>query len=121
VLDQQAMGTSPNTIDFILDQLSALPKVRARKMFGEYALYCDEKVVALVCDDQLFVKITKPGQALLGEDYPRGNAYPGAKPSLLISADDLEDDERLCALIRLTADALPAPKIKKPRTLKTGR
>jgi len=26
-------------------------------MFGEYALYCGDKVVALVCDDQLFVKI----------------------------------------------------------------
>jgi len=52
------MAISRNTIDFILDQLSALPKIRARKMFGEYALYCDEKVVALVCDDQLFIKIT---------------------------------------------------------------
>lgn len=110
------MTTSQNTIDFILDQLAALPKIRARKMFGEYALYCDEKVVALVCDDQLFVKITKPGKAFLGEAYPEGIAYPGAKPSLLVSADDLEDDERLCTLIRLTADALPVPKPKRPKT-----
>jgi TfoX/Sxy family transcriptional regulator of competence genes len=27
-----------------------------RYMFGEYAIYCDGKVVALVCDNQLFVK-----------------------------------------------------------------
>jgi TfoX/Sxy family transcriptional regulator of competence genes len=104
------MATSQSTIDFILDQLSALPKIRARKMFGEYALYCDEKVVALVCDDQLFVKITEAGKALVGDGYAEGTAYPGAKPSLLVSADDLEDHERLCALIRATADALPAPK-----------
>jgi DNA transformation protein and related proteins len=109
------MATSQNTIDFILDQLSTLPKIRARKMFGEYALYCDEKVVALVCDDQLFVKITAPGKALVGDGYAEGIAYPGAKPSLLVSADDLEDHERLCELIRITADALPAPRPKKPR------
>jgi hypothetical protein len=40
-------------------------------------------------------------------------AYPGAKPSILVSADDLEDDERLCELIRATAAALPPPKLKK--------
>ena len=55
------MPTSQSTIDFLLDQLSGLPRVRARKMFGEYALYCQEKVVALVCDNQLFVKITPEG------------------------------------------------------------
>ena len=53
------MATSRSTTEFILDQLSAVPNVRVRKMFGEYALYCDEKVVALICDDQLFVKTVR--------------------------------------------------------------
>jgi TfoX/Sxy family transcriptional regulator of competence genes len=39
------MATSQGTTDFILDQLSSVPNVRVRKMFGEYALYCDDKVV----------------------------------------------------------------------------
>ena len=68
------MATSETTIGFLLDQLSNLPGVRARKMFGEYALYCGELVVALVCDDQLFVKITVPGKALVGERYAEGFA-----------------------------------------------
>ena len=89
--------------------------VRARKMFGEYALYCGEKVVALVCDHQLFVKITAPGKALVGKRYAEGVAYPGAKPSILVGADDLEDDDRLAELIRLTAAALPSPKRKKTK------
>ena len=55
------MATRQSTIDFLLDQLADLPGVRARKMFGEYALYLDEKVVALVCDDQLFLKPTPAG------------------------------------------------------------
>jgi DNA transformation protein len=109
------MATSQSTIDFLLDQLHDVPSVRARKMFGEYALYCDEKVVALVCDDQLFLKITPPGKALVGARYQEGEAYPGAKPSMLIDADELDDADRLCELVRVTAAALPAPKPKKPK------
>ncbi len=109
------MSTSPNTIAFLLDQLSGLPNVRALKMFGEYALYCDDKVVALVCDNQLFVKITAPGKALVGAGYQEGRAYPGAKPSLLIDADVIEDSDRLCELVRATAAALPGPKPKRKR------
>ena len=109
------MATSQNTIDFLLDQLRGLRTVRVRKMFGEYALYCEEKVVALVCDNQLFVKITPPGSALLGERYAEGFAYPGAKASILVAAYDLEDHERLSELIRVTAAALPSPKPKKPK------
>lgn len=109
------MSTSPTTIDFLLDQLASLPGVRTRKMFGEYALYCDDKVVALVCDDQLFVKITEPGRALVGEHYAEGQAYPGAKPSILVGADEIDDAERLCELVRVTAQALPPPKPKRPR------
>ena len=110
------MTTNQSTIDYLLDQLSGLPRVNARKMFGEYALYCNEKVVALVCDNQLFVKTTAPGRALVGDRYVEGTAYPGAKPSMLIGAEEIDDGERLCELIRLTADALPAPKPKRPRS-----
>jgi len=107
------MSTSQETIDFLLDQLSNLKGVRARKMFGEYALYYQEKVVALVCDDQLFVKITEAGKTLVGDRYEEGEAYPGAKPSMLIGAEELDDPERLGELIRVTAAALPLPKAKK--------
>jgi TfoX/Sxy family transcriptional regulator of competence genes len=88
-------------------------------MFGEYALYCGEKVVALVCDNQLFVKITPAGKALVGKRYQEGEAYPGARPSMLIDADEIEDSERLYELIRITAAALPPPKPKKPRKKRT--
>ena len=115
------MATSRSTTEFILDLLSAVPNVRVRKMFGEYALYCADKVVALICDDQLFVKITPVGKALVGDRYAEGTAYPGAKPSMLVSASDLEDHERLCDLIRVTTAALPPPKPKKPKMGKARR
>ena len=112
------MATSQETMDFILDQLSRLPSLRSRKMFGEYAIYCDEKVVALVCDDQLYVKITPAGKDFVGESYEEGPPYPGAKPSMVIGADILDDHERLRELVRATANALPTPKPKKPRKKK---
>jgi DNA transformation protein len=112
------MATSQDTIDFILDQLAEVPDVRARKMFGEYALYCDKKVVGLVCDDTLFVKITDAGKAFVGERYEEGFAYPGAKASMRIDADILEDRRWIAELITITASALPLPKPKKPKAQK---
>lgn len=110
------MATKQDTIDFLLDQLHGLRNVRARKMFGEYALYLDGKVVALVCDDRLFVKITEPGRAFVGDRYREGFAYPGAKPSMLIDEDDVERREWLEELVSVTAAALPKAKAKAKRT-----
>lgn len=107
------MATSPSTIDFILEQLVEAGKVRARKMFGEYALYCNDKVVGLVCDDTLYIKITEPGKEFVGQYYQEGHAYPGAKVSMVIDGDRIEDSEWLSELIKITADHVPLPKPKK--------
>lgn len=106
------MATKQSTVDYILDQLASLNGVHARKMFGEYALYCDGKVVGLVCDDTLFVKITEAGKKFVGQHYQEGCAYPGAKASMEISGDLLEDHRWLCKLILTTASELPIPKQK---------
>ncbi len=108
------MSTKQTTIDFLLDQLNPHTETTARKMFGEYALYCDGKVVALVCDDELFVKPTAAGRALISEVVEKP-AYPGAKPYLWISGDDWDDTEWLRRLIQVTAKELPTPPPKKPR------
>lgn len=111
------MATSADTIIYLSDQLTSLGnRIRTRKMFGEYALYCDERVVALICDDQVFVKITEPGKAYLGSNYREGFDYPGAKPSMLIGGEIIENKDAFCELIDITARAVPPPmkpKIKK--------
>lgn len=107
------MATSQVTVDYILDQLSAIKNVSARKMFGEYALYVGGKVVALVCDDTLFVKITEPGKIFLGDSYEEGCAYDDAKPSMVISEELIEDRHWLTELFELTEENLPEPKPKK--------
>lgn len=105
------MPISQNTIDFLLDQLTGT-EVSVRKMFGEYCLYLAGKPVGLVCDEQLFLKPTPAGQAMLSE-VVEGIPYPGAKPHLLISADLWEDREWFAQLVQTTAQALPVPKPKK--------
>jgi DNA transformation protein len=108
------MTSSQVTIDYILDQISALGAVRARKRFGDYALYCDEKVVGLVCDDQLFIKYTDAGKKYAEGRYTPGFAYKGARESMNVT-DGIDDRDFICTLVRLTADSLPMPKPKKKR------
>ena len=105
------MSTKQSTADFVLDQLAAAGPVRVRKMFGDYALYCDDKVVGLICDDQLFIKYTDRGKAFAEGRYSEGFAYPGAKPSMNVT-DLLDDAQFLCDLVRLTSESLPRSKKK---------
>jgi TfoX/Sxy family transcriptional regulator of competence genes len=105
------MATDASFMNFVLGQIEGAGPIEHRKMFGEYALYCQGKVVALVCDNQVFVKPTDPGRALLGEPK-MAPPYPGAKPHILIEAA-IDDVELFSTLIRTTALALPAPKPKR--------
>ncbi len=113
------MATKQSTIDYMLDQLASVGDVSARKMFGEYVLYADGKVVALVCDDTLYVKITDEGKAFVGKYYEEGYAYNGAKVSMKIDDDHIDDREWLSELIQITASHLPMPKKKKKKEKKT--
>jgi len=103
-------------VQYVCDQLARAGAVRAQKMFGEYAVYLDEKPVMLVCDNQVFVKPTEAGTALL-QKPAYGAPYPGAKPHLLVT-DLLDEAEALSQLLRVTADALPTPK---PRRRSGGK
>jgi DNA transformation protein and related proteins len=107
------MASRQGTIEFILEQIAEAGTVSAKKMFGEYCLYCDGKAVALVCDDQLFVKPTAVGKAFIGT-CAEGIPYPGAKPYFFISGEKWDDNEWLATLIKISAAALTLPK-KKPR------
>jgi DNA transformation protein len=105
------MASKQANLDFVLEQMADAGDVSAHKMFGEYAIYCRGKVVALFCDDQLFVKPTAAGKTFIGK-VREGLPYPGAKPWFLIGGDRCEDGEWLSELVRLTERELPAPKPK---------
>ena len=106
------MATKQSTAEYLVDQMSGAGDVRIRKMFGEYAVYCDDKVVALICDDMLFVKPTAAGKSFIGT-VVEAPPYPQAKPHYRIDGDQCEDREWLSMLIAKTADELPQAKRKK--------
>ena len=60
-----------------------------------------------------FRLVTEAGKAFSPEQ-DEGSPYPGAKLHFHIAGDQLEDRDWVCQFVRLTTDALPAPKPKKP-------
>jgi len=107
------MASDKSFVEFIIDQIENAGQITYKKMFGEYAVYCDGKVVALVCDNQLFVKPTIAGRAYIG-NVIEAPPYEGAKTSFLID-DRVEDREWISNLIRITYKELPEQIIKRKK------
>ena len=107
------MATGRDFIDYVAEQLALGARLSHRRMFGEYALYIDDKVVAFACDNSVFVK---PSAAAgeLAPLLPQRPPYPGAKDYPV--ADELLDEpDALRALFLRTAELMPPPKPAKPR------
>jgi TfoX/Sxy family transcriptional regulator of competence genes len=113
------MASTRVFVDYVCEQAGLPGRPSSRKMFGEYALYIDGKVVALVCDNQVFLKPTADGKRLLGS-VTEAPPYPGAKPHYQIS-EHLEDRELVMHLFLGTAAVLPTPKPKSKAPAKSAR
>ncbi len=113
------MATDVDFIEYVLEQAAFGGRLAHKRMFGEYALYLDDKVVAFACDNSLFLKPTDAGRAVLPTVVP-GKPYPEAKDYYVID-EFIDDTALLRQLIVATADALPAPKPKAPRPTKAVR
>ena len=107
------MATDREFIDYVAEQLDLGDRLGCKRMFGEYALYLDCKVVAFVCDNSLFVK-PSDATARLVPQLPQRAPFPGAK-DYPVADELLDDSEAIRALIVHTALALPEPKPRKPR------
>ncbi len=105
------MASDQKFVDFVTEQIKRAGEITAKKMFGEYGIYADGKIVGLICDNKLFIKPTTSGREFIGKvvELP---PYPGAQPSFLIE-DKIEDSEWLSKLVRITVKELPEPKPKK--------
>ena len=118
-MPDEFMATQKETMEFILGKLRDRGRFTARAMFGEYALYADGKVVGLVCDDMLYVKIVPASQALehlCEKDRP----YPGARPHYLVEESQISTIDNLPQILSDIASSAPAKK-KKTAKKKTIR
>ena len=108
------MATDQAFIAYVAEQAQLGASLTFKKMFGEYGVYLDGKVIAFACDNSLFVKATEATDEIT-RGLPRRPPYPGAKPYPV--ADELLDDsDALKSLLTQTADGLPAPKPRKQRS-----
>jgi DNA transformation protein len=99
------MGVSNDYLQYILEQISGVPAVTSRRMFGGIGLYSDGFFFGLIDNDTLFFKVDDSNRS----DYTaRGMAafrpFPD-KPDLSMSyftvpADALEDPDELAAWAR---------------------
>ena len=104
------MASDQDFVEYVCNQIGLARQLTYKKMFGEYALYLNGKVVAFVCDNQLYVKPTPEGRSVL-RTVCEHSPFPVAKPHFRID-DELEDRELLQRLLQATASALPGPKPK---------
>ncbi len=98
------MASDKDFVEYVVEQIEGIGNISYRKMFGEYVIYSNGVVVALVCDNQIFVKPTEEGRRFIGE-VVEAPPYPGAKNSFLIE-DKLEDREWFSELINITEKEL---------------
>lgn len=104
------MASDLATVTFVVDQSGLGARLSFRRMFGEYALCLNAKVVALVCDHRLFLKPTDAGRLVLGSPSEVA-PYPGAKPYFVLD-EALDDPALLRRAFEATEAALPTPKPK---------
>lgn len=103
------MASSLEFAEYICGQIEKAGNITYKKMFGEYGIYCDGKIIGLICDNRFFVKKTDIGMKLLKnpvEEPP----YKGAKPAFFI--EDTDNSELLTELVRQSYLELPFPKPK---------
>lgn len=106
------MASHQDFVDYVAEQLAEAGTIRGRKMFGEYGLYCDDVFFAVICDDQLFVKITPAGEAAF-PNLPKAPPYEGARDYIWV--EDVENREQMTELVRITCKALRSKPQKKRR------
>lgn len=107
------MATDQRFVDYVAEQIALGNRLTHRKMFGEYALYVDGRVVGFVCDNSLFIKPSRAALEL-APGLPQRPPYPGAK-DYPVADELLDDSDALHRLIAETAALMPAPKPKKRR------
>ena len=111
------MASNLEFVEYVCDQISGAGEISYKKMFGEFTIYCDGKVIGLICNNQFFVKKTEKGASAL-PGCEEAEPYQGAKPCLLI--DSVDDRDLMTKFISATYRELPEPKPKKKKT-KTNR
>jgi len=108
------MATTQEYVEFVCEQIKGVGDIRYRKMFGEYVVYVNDKLVMVVVDNEVFVKKLEIVENLMA-GAPVGSPYTGAKEHYIL---DIEDKELSMEVVRLLEEVTLVPKPKKKKEKK---
>ena len=113
--------------EFVLDQLRALPELRARAMFGGHGLYSGANFFGILIDGRLYFKVDEATRTAYAERGMKPFTYARAKKVMAMNyyevPPDILEDRELAAVwasqsIRLAAATADR---KRERTAKPSR
>ena len=120
------MAVSRDYLDYVLEQLAGLGRLRSRRMFGGAGLYCDEIFFAIISDDTLYLRVdarSRPDFVARGMAAfrPYADRPEISMTYFAVPAEVLEDARELVPWSRrAVAAALAAAKLV-ARRLRRGR
>jgi len=103
------MASSIEYIDFVCSQLDGIGTIRAKKMFGDYCIYVNEKPILLCCDNTTYISKNPAIDELMSE-AECGVPYDGSKEKYIL---DVEHGSDARYIVGLLEKATPFPKPKK--------
>ena len=107
------VACSSDFVQFIVDQCSGAGEIAVKKMMGDYCIYCDGVLFGLICDNNLYIKQTDAGEAVLDEVVLRP-PYPSARDHFYIP--NVDDRDYLEDIVRATVPELMSGKSKAKRS-----
>ena len=114
------MAVSPSFRTFIVDQLGrAVPRIRARSMFGGVGIYAGDLFFALIADDTLYLKVDESNRPDF-EDLGMGPFQPyGVGGEVMqyytVPAELLEDVEALRPWVEKAMAVAARKKVRRTR------
>jgi DNA transformation protein and related proteins len=114
------MSISDNYLAFVLEQLSGVPRVVTKRMFGGVGIYSDGTFFAVLDNDTLFFKVDETlAKRYREKGMPPFAPIPGAKPMMgyyQVPPDVLEDASTLVQWAKesIGVASLKGPKARKP-------
>ena len=100
------MACTTEYIEFVCKQLEGVGVIRAKKMFGDWCIYVNEKPLLLCCDNITYVA-KNPAIAELMADAECGIPYKGAKERYILDIEHAAFARRIVSLLEQTT---PHPK-----------
>jgi DNA transformation protein len=115
------MAVQPQYLEYVLEQLAALPALRPNRMFGGIGLYSDGIFFGLIDDDTLFFKTDDSNIAPYRErNMPRFMPFPDRPDAVLgyhqVPADVIEDAETLVTWARRSVEVAFARQAAKAKS-----